>query len=236
MMHRCGLLRRPAGGSTQASPQPIPMILAERPAAWAKMLAIAATSRESNAVDPQARTERDGHTGPSGRYGPDCHGSAPHSHPQYGPASRPGASRWRRRGRSPARRGTRASPRLLAHRRLGPRCTVPMDAAADALAVVEALAESAPSRGHPVDTGPAARRHRLADPRSWTCQRTASSAQAGRPGRRAGLLVMRRSGVRFPKAAQFKGLISLIRSPIVDRDSRSTNATCRLSAGRQAVT
>jgi hypothetical protein len=39
-----------------------------------------------------------------------------------------------------------------------------MDAAADALAVVEALAESAPSRGHPVDTGPAARRHRLADP------------------------------------------------------------------------
>jgi hypothetical protein len=46
----------------------------------------------------------------------------------------------------------------------GPAGTVPMDAAADALAVVEALAESAPSRGHPVDTGPAARRHRLADP------------------------------------------------------------------------
>jgi hypothetical protein len=45
------------------------------------------------------------------------------------------------------------------------------------------------------------------------------AGSAPRAGWRA--FVMRRSGVRFPKAAQFKGLISLIRS----------NATCRLSPG-----
>ena len=34
------------------------------------------------------------------------------------------------------------------------------------------------------------------------------------------LLVMRRSGVRFPKAAQFGGLISLLCSIVVDRHGR----------------
>jgi len=49
-------------------------------------------------------------------------------------------------------------------------------------------------------------------------------------------LVMRRSGVRFPKAAQFKTLISSVCSMSVDRHGRSTDMVSRLSPRRQAVT
>ena len=62
------------------------------------------------------------------------------------------------------------------------------------------------------------------------------SVQAASPERYAGLLVMRRSGVRFPKAAQFKTLISSVRSMSVDRHGRSTDMVNRLSPRRQAVT
>jgi hypothetical protein len=56
--------------------------------------------------------------------------------------------------------------------------------------------------------------------------RVQQSVQVASPERFAGLLIMRRSGVRFPKAAQLRGLFSLVCSIAVDRDSRSTNAIC----------
>ena len=62
------------------------------------------------------------------------------------------------------------------------------------------------------------------------------SVQVARPERCAGLLVMRGSGVRFPKAAQFKALISSVCSMSVDRQGRSTDMVSRLSPRRQAVT
>jgi hypothetical protein len=49
------------------------------------------------------------------------------------------------------------------------------------------------------------------------------SVQVACPGRCTGLLVMRRSGVRFPKAAQFNGLISLVRSVAVALHGRATH-------------
>src|SRR5437867_3185327 len=47
---------------------------------------------------------------------------------------------------------------------------------------------------------------------------------------------MRRSGVRFPKAAQFKKLISSVCSISVDRHGQSTDMVGRLSPRRRAVT
>jgi hypothetical protein len=54
--------------------------------------------------------------------------------------------------------------------------------------------------------------------------------------RGGGLLVMRRSGVRFPKAAQVERLISLVCSIAVARLSRATNATRRIRSERHLVT
>lgn len=53
--------------------------------------------------------------------------------------------------------------RLLTHRGMGPRGSVPMETAADALAVVAVLAASASGTGRPADAGAAARQHRLGD-------------------------------------------------------------------------
>src|SRR6266567_2098497 len=50
------------------------------------------------------------------------------------------------------------------------------------------------------------------------------------------LLVMRRSGVRFPKAAQVIGIISPLCSVSVARDGWATDGTCRVSCGRHVVT
>lgn len=55
--------------------------------------------------------------------------------------------------------------RLLTHRGLGPRGSVPMEIAADALAVIAALAASAARSRRPADACAAARRHQLGDPR-----------------------------------------------------------------------
>jgi len=62
------------------------------------------------------------------------------------------------------------------------------------------------------------------------------SAQAAEPERPAGLLVMRRSGVRFPKAAQVKSLISLVCSVAVGRSRRSMDIVSCPSPRRHAVT
>ena len=56
------------------------------------------------------------------------------------------------------------------------------------------------------------------------------------PERCAGLLVMRRSGVRFPKAAQVERLISLVCSIAVARAWRATNVTRRIRSERHLVT
>jgi hypothetical protein len=50
------------------------------------------------------------------------------------------------------------------------------------------------------------------------------SVQVASPERFRGLLVMRRSGVRFPKAAQVNGIISLMCSIAVDRLTRPTDS------------
>ena len=63
--------------------------------------------------------------------------------------------------------------------------------------------------------------HSVRSERSGTC--ALPSVQVARLERCAGLLVMRRSGVRFPKAAQVKSLISLVCSMTMDRGGRSTN-------------
>jgi hypothetical protein len=57
----------------------------------------------------------------------------------------------------------RLPPRLLTHRGLGPRGSVPLGDAVDALALIAALAGSS-SRGKAVDVATEAQRHRLADP------------------------------------------------------------------------
>jgi SEC-C motif len=57
----------------------------------------------------------------------------------------------------------RLPPRLLTHRGLGPRASVPLEDAADALALTAALVASS-SRGNAVDVAAEAQRHRLADP------------------------------------------------------------------------
>jgi hypothetical protein len=57
------------------------------------------------------------------------------------------------------------------------------------------------------------------------------SVQVGGPERGPGFLVMRRSGVRFPKAAQFKRLISLMSSVAVARLCRATNMLRRVRIG-----
>ena len=73
-------------------------------------------------------------------------------------------------------------PRVLTHRGLGPRGSVPVQTAADALAVIAALAASA-CGGRPVDVGAAAQRHRLGDP--WVLDLVAEEVEAaavhGRP-------------------------------------------------------
>jgi len=56
----------------------------------------------------------------------------------------------------------RLPPRLLAHRGLGPRGSVPLGDAADALALIAALVASS-SGGKAVDVAAETRRHRLAD-------------------------------------------------------------------------
>ena len=53
--------------------------------------------------------------------------------------------------------------RLLTHRAIGARGTVPVETAADALAVIAALAASGPG-GRPTEVGAVAQRHRMADP------------------------------------------------------------------------
>lgn len=57
----------------------------------------------------------------------------------------------------------RLPPRLLTHRGLGPRGNVPLEHAADALALIAALVASS-SGGKAVDVAAEAQRHRLADP------------------------------------------------------------------------
>jgi hypothetical protein len=93
--------------------------------------------------------------------------------------------------------------RLLTHRGLGPRGTVPMETAADALAVVAALAGSPPGRGRQADVGAAARRHQLADPQvlDLVAEEVEAAAVPGTPAEHpwaAGLAAVEVPGLQEP--------------------------------------
>jgi hypothetical protein len=76
----------------------------------------------------------------------------------------------------------RLPPRLLTHRGLGPRGNVPLEDAADALALIAALVASS-SGGKAVDVAAEARRHRLADPEvlDLVADEVEAAATPGRP-------------------------------------------------------
>jgi hypothetical protein len=93
--------------------------------------------------------------------------------------------------------------RLLTNRGLGPRGSVPMETAADALAVVASLAASASGAGQPAVAGMAARRHRLGDPAvlDLVADEVEAAAVPGMPAAHpwaAGIAAIEAAGLREP--------------------------------------
>ncbi len=90
-------------------------------------------------------------------------------------------------------------PRLLTHRGLGPRGSVPVETAADALAVIAALAPG----GQPANAGAEAQRHRLGDPQvlDLVADEVEAAAVHGRPAAHpwaAGLAALDAPGLQEP--------------------------------------